>query len=198
MDDFLRLENRRTGEILRLRRVRDEKGQTILYLDGSLPPGADGPPLHIHFHEREEGIVKAGTLGAQIGDETVIVRAGGNAAFGAGVVHRWWNAGGDLLEFSGRVIPLVDFDRYLQAIFSVLNASPSGRPSIFYFAHVAWRHRHTQAIATPPRIIQRLIFPVVLLIGRMLGKYRGDNWPGAPATCTGAPELSATVSRAAG
>jgi quercetin dioxygenase-like cupin family protein len=198
VDDFLHLENRKTGEILRLRRVLDEKGQTVLYVDGSLPPGADGPPLHIHFHESEEGTVKAGTLGAQIGNETIIVRAGGNAAFAAGVVHKWWNAGDDLLEFSGRVIPLVDFDRYLQAVFSVLNSSPSGKPSIFYFAHVVWRHRHTQALATPPRIVQRLIFPVILLIGQILGKYRGKDWPGAPATCTGAPEVDAAVSPAAG
>jgi hypothetical protein len=36
--------------------------------------------------------------------------------------------------------------------------------------------------------IQKIVFPVVLLIGRILGKYRGDNWPGSPASSTGAPE----------
>jgi hypothetical protein len=54
MDNVLKVENRHTGEILRNRRVRDSEGQTILALDGSLPPRADGPPLHIHFHQREE------------------------------------------------------------------------------------------------------------------------------------------------
>jgi hypothetical protein len=34
---FLELEIRKTGEILRMRRVRDSQGQTILALDGSLP-----------------------------------------------------------------------------------------------------------------------------------------------------------------
>jgi len=42
----------------------------------------------------------------------------------------------------------------------------------------------------PPRAIQRIVFPVVLLVGRVLGKYRGDNWPGSPASCQGAPEES--------
>ena len=189
VDKFLQLENRWTGEILRLRRVRDAAGQVVLTIDGSLPPGKNGPPLHVHLHQREEGTVKAGTLGARVADKTITVPAGGAAVFPAGVAHCWWNAGDDLLEASGRAIPAVDLDRYLQALFAVLNAGPSGRPSIFYLAHVLWRHRHTQAAAAPPRIIQRIVFPVVVLVGHVLGKYRGDAWPGSPASCTGAPEV---------
>ena len=187
VDNFLSLENRHTGEILRMRRVRDAEGQTVLTIDGALPPKTSGPPLHVHFHQREEGMVKAGSLGAQIGNEKVVVRAGGTSVFHAGVVHRWWNAGDDRLELSGRAIPAGDLDRYLQALFAVLNASPSGRPSIFYLAHVLWRHRHTQAVTVPPQTIQRIIFPLVLLVGRVLGKYRGTGWPGSPESCTGAP-----------
>ena len=189
MDNFLRLENRYTGEVLRMRRVRDAEGQTVLTIDGSLPPRMTGPPLHVHFHQCEEGVVKAGSLGAQLRNEKMVVPAGGSAAFPAGVAHKWWNAGDDLLELSGRATPAGDLDRYLQALFAVINASSSGRPSIFYIAHVLWRHRHTQAIVAPPRSIQRIIFPIVLLLGRILGKYRGDNWPGSPASCTGAPEV---------
>jgi hypothetical protein len=57
-----------------------------------------------------------------------------------------------------------------------------------------WRHRHTQAIMVPPRAIQRIVFPLVLLLGHMLGKYRGDRWPGSPKSCTGAPETTAVSS----
>jgi hypothetical protein len=171
-----------------MRRVRDADGQTILAIDGSLPPGTSGPPPHVHLHQREEGSVKAGSLGARIGEESIRVAVGGTAVFPAGTVHAWWNAGDNLLELSGRAIPAIDLDRYLQALFAVLNASPSGRPSIFYIAHVLWRHRHTQMILLPPRIIQQIFFPFILLFGRVLGKYRGDSWPGSPASCTGAPE----------
>lgn len=187
MDNVLRLENRHTGEILRMRRVRDAGGQMVLTIDGSLPAGANGPPVHVHFREREEGSVKAGTLGARVGKETIVAPAGGTAVFPAGVVHTWWNAGEDLLEFGGRVVPVVDLDRYLQGLFAVINASPSGKPSIFYLAHVLWRHRHTQATITPPRAIQRIVFPVIVFVGNILGKYRGNGWPGSPASCTGAP-----------
>lgn len=186
MDDFLRLENRHTGEILLIRRVRDAQGQIILTLDGTLPPGTGGPPLHVHLLEHESGIVNAGTLGAQVGTEKIVVPTGGTVVLPAGIRHRWWNAGNDLLEFNGQVIPAVDLDRFLQAVFAVLNAS-NGRPPIFYLAHVLWRHRNTQLLSVPPRAIQRIVFPALLIIGRMLGKYRGSSWPGSPESCTGAP-----------
>ena len=185
MDNFLRLENRHTGEVLVMRRMRDAQGQIVLTLDGTLPPGTNGPPLHVHFHENEEGIVKAGTLGAQIGKDKFVVPAGGTVVLPAGRPHRWWNAGDDLLEFSGHVVP-VDLDRYLQAVFAVLNAS-NGRPPIFYLAHVLWRHRDTQLLSIPPPPIQRILLPVVLIIGRILGKYKGSSWPGSPESCPGAP-----------
>ena len=78
VDNFVTIQNRHTGEILRLCRVRDAQGQIVLNLDGSLPPRASGPPLHVHFHQREEGKVKAGTLGAQVEKEKIIVPAGGD------------------------------------------------------------------------------------------------------------------------
>ena len=191
MDEFLRLENRRTGEILRMRRVHDVQGRIVLILEGTLPPGADGPPLHVHIQEHEEGVVKAGTLGALVGAEKIIVPGGGTVSLPAGIAHRWWNAGDDLLEFNGQAVPAVDLDRFLQALFAVLNASPNGRPSIFYLAHVLWRHRDSHWIAAPPQAVQRIVFPVILFIGRILGKYRGANWPGSPESCPGAPLVDA-------
>jgi len=193
LDSYLRLENRHTGEVLKIRRVRDSRGQIVLSIEGSLPPRTSGPPPHVHFQQREEGCVKAGTVGARVGNEKIVVRTGESAVFPAGVVHTWWNGGEELLELTGQAIPAVDLDRYLQALFAVLNATASGRPSIFYLAHVLWRHRRTQAVMTPPIAIQRIVFPVVLLVGRILGKYRGTSWPGCPESCVGAPLVGGAI-----
>jgi mannose-6-phosphate isomerase-like protein (cupin superfamily) len=190
VDNVLTLANRHTGETLRLCRVRDADDQIVLTIEGSLPPGKNGPPVHVHFHQREEWVAKAGTLGARVGNEKTVVLAGGAAVFPSGVVHTWWNAGEDLVELSGRAIPAVDLDFFLQAVFAVLNASAPGKPSIFYLTHVLWRHRHTQATMKPPPAIQRIVFPLILLLGHILGKYRGHSWPGSPESCTGAPEIS--------
>src|SRR5262249_30732626 len=121
------------------------------------------------------------------------VPAGQTTAVPAGVAHTWWNAGHELMLLSGRVVPASDLDRFIQALWAASNASPSGRPSIFHIAHIVWRHRRTQAVVLPPKAIHRIVFPSILLLGTVLGKYRGTTWPGSPASCTGAPE---TVTRA--
>jgi mannose-6-phosphate isomerase-like protein (cupin superfamily) len=185
----LRLENAHTGEILELRRRR-RGNETWLELSGSLPPGREGPPMHIHFAEDEAGEVAAGTLTAHVGGKQVEIATGGAVRLPMGIAHRWWNAGDQPLVFNGTARPLVDLDRYLQATFEVLNAGPPGRPPLFYIAHVALRHRQTQHVIVMPAPLQAVLFRAVVAIGTVLGKYRGTDWPGCPARCGGAPEVS--------
>jgi hypothetical protein len=58
---------------------------------------------------------------------------------------------------------------------------------MFYLAHLTWRHRHTQSVLLMPQLVQRIVVPIVVAIGTILGRYRGNVWPGAPARCIGAP-----------
>jgi len=41
-----------------------------------------------------------------------------------------------------------------------------------------------------PRWVQTFLLPVVVLLGTVLGRYRGTEWPGCPARCTEAPLAS--------
>ncbi|BCS34676.1 hypothetical protein TBR22_A39020 [Luteitalea sp. TBR-22] len=188
---FLHLENRHTGERLALRRLR-RGDHEWLELRGTLPPRSEGPPLHVHHAEDEEGRVLAGTLSVLLDGRTFTVPAGGQARLPRGAAHRWWNAGDQLLRFEGVVTPIVDLDRYLQAMFEVLNASPAGRPSPFYLAHAALRHARTQQVLVMAPCLQPVLFRVIVAVGTVLGRYRGSDWPGCPARCTGAPTVEIT------
>ena len=107
-----------------------------------------------------------------------------------GVPHRWWNEGSQPLAFEGLTRPGVDLDRYLQAVFEVMNAGPPNRPSIFYLAHASLRHRRTQTVLVMPPALQAVLFRLAVALGTVLGRYRGTDWPGCPARCTGAPEVA--------
>ena len=185
----LRLENRHTGEVLELRR-RNQNGEPILELRGSLSAHQEGPPLHIHHVEDEEGVVTSGVLSATVGGQRVDAGPGQTVPLPRGVPHRWWNEGDQPLAFEGRARPVVDLDRYLQAVFEVMNAGAPGRPPLFYLAHVALRHRRTQAVLVMPPPVQAVLFRVVVALGTLLGRYRGTQWPGCPVRCTGAPEVA--------
>ena len=180
------LHNHHTGEKLALRRVAGD-GQIWLELKGSLPPHREGPPLHVHYAETEEGQVVAGTLSAVVDGRRIQIGAGEMATFPAGSVHRWWNDGDDTLVFEGVVKPVVDLDVYLQAVFEVLNSGPAERPPLFYMAHVAWRHRRTQGLRIAPSWVQGIVLPAIVLVGTLLGRYRGTNWPGCPGRFIEAP-----------
>ena len=183
---WLTLTNRHTGERLQLRRVLRD-GQLCLEAKGSLPPRQDGPPLHVHYREHEEGTVIAGTLSAEVDRRVIRVGAGGTAPLPMGSAHRWWNDGDDLLVFEGIARPVVDLDVYLQAVFEVLNSGPANKPPLFYMAHLAWRHRKTQAALFAPTWLRRVLVPAVVLVGTVLGRYRGSDWPGCPDRCETAP-----------
>jgi len=174
------IENRHTGERLQLRRVV-KNGVLALELKGTLPPHQEGPPLHVHVHEDEEGTVLAGTLTAQVGGERIELGVGQAGRFPAGVPHRWWNAHDEPLEFSGVTRKLVDLDEYLLAAFDIVNSGPPNRPPLFYMAHLAWRHRRNQAVLLAPRWLQAIAVPVIVFIGTVLGRYQGTDWPGCPA-----------------
>jgi mannose-6-phosphate isomerase-like protein (cupin superfamily) len=145
----LRLHNRHTGEVLALRRQHRD-GQLVLELRGSLAPHREGPPMHIHYVEDEEGRITAGRLSAIVGGRRVDAGPGEIVRLPKGVPHRWWNEGDETLEFEGYTHPVADLDRYLQAMFEVMNAGSPNRPPLFYVAHVALRHRKTQAALVMP------------------------------------------------
>lgn len=189
---YLRLENRHTGELLELRRTRLD-GEPILELRGSLPPHQQGPPLHVHHAEDEEGRVIEGTLSAQVGAQRLDVGPGQVVRLPRGVPHRWWNDGDRPLAFEGRARPVADLDRYLQAIFEIMNAGAPNRPPLFYLAHAALRHRQTQSVLLMPRPVQMLLFRALVWVGTLTGRYRGTAWPGCPVRCTGAPDATSTA-----
>src|ERR1043165_7008545 len=147
------VENRHTGERLAMRRVT--RGDDVwLELKGSVPPHRQGPPLHCHVAEDEEGVVRSGTLSAVLNGRRFTAGSGEQVSLPRGSAHRWGDEGDDPLLFEGFVRPAVDLDRFLQAIFEVLNAGSARRPPLFYMAHLLFRHRHTQTLLIMPRPLQ--------------------------------------------
>lgn len=183
---WLTLINRHSGERLQMRRIRRD-GEMWLELQGTLPPNQDGPPLHIHFKENEGGTVMAGTLSAEVDGVQVRIERGGPVRLPMGSAHRWWNGGNETLQFDGFAKPVIDLDRFLSAIFDVLNSGPARRPPVFYMAHLLWRHRKTQTVLIAPQWIQAVLFPTIVLVGTLLGRYRGTDWPGCPDRFPAAP-----------
>jgi quercetin dioxygenase-like cupin family protein len=177
------LHNRHSGERLQMTRGV-ENGREVLYLEGSLPPHSQGPPMHIHVDQDESGEVVSGRLSAIVDGKTITLGAGERAFFPRGVRHRWWNAGDEPLVFKGKAEPAGDLDQFLEGIFAIINASPSGRPSLFHIGHLSLRHP-SQRVSPAPAWVDRILFRIIVAIGTLVGAYPAGGWPGAPTNGRG-------------
>ena len=162
--------------------VHDADGDRIVG-EGRAQPGA-GPPMHVHYLEEEGFTVKAGTIGYQIlGQEPRYANQGETVAFAPGIGHRWWNAGTTEVRFAGWAKPPNNHEYILAAIFASMKRNGGKRPSVFDTAFLLRRYRTESGMFNIPIFVLKVIFPIVALVGKMLGKY--EHFTDAPEPLDG-------------
>jgi quercetin dioxygenase-like cupin family protein len=166
------------GERLTFLGIRSDEQGEYLEASNSVSPGS-GPPMHVHHLQEEVLTVERGTMGWQrLGGEEHLARSGESATFAPGEVHRFWNAGDDELICTGFVRPPDNLEYFLTQVFASTRANGGRRPRLFDAAYLLSRYRSEFAMADIPRPVQRVVFPIVVVIGRLLGLHR--RFAGAP------------------
>ena len=160
-----------TGEKLTFVRIsRDEKGE-YLETEGEIQPKA-GPPMHIHHRQDEALTVVSGKIGYQIlGQEPKYATVGETVTFHAGIAHKFWNAGTDILKCKGYIRPPDNIIYFLTEIYKSINRN-GGRPGTFDAAYLMKHFKSEFAIVEIPAFVQAIIFPVTLFFGRLTGKHK--------------------------
>jgi quercetin dioxygenase-like cupin family protein len=166
------------GERLTFLGIRSDEQGEYLEVTNSVSPGS-GPPMHVHHMQEEAITVERGTMGWQrLGEEEHLARSGESVTFAPGEVHRFWSAGEDELICTGFVRPPDNLEYFLTQIFASTRANGGRRPRLFDAAYLLSRYRSEFAMADIPRPVQRVVFPIVVAIGRLLGL--GRRFAGAP------------------
>lgn len=153
-----------------LRRVPSPKGDR---LEGAnvTQPGA-GPPMHVHYLQAEVFTVVEGRLGYQRrGEPEQSAGPGDTVAFPAGVGHRFWNAGSGELHTTAFIEPAGNAEYLLTELFESAARYGGRGPGLFDLAFLMSRYRKEFAVCTIPLVLQRMLFPLLVGIGRMLGRY---------------------------
>jgi quercetin dioxygenase-like cupin family protein len=157
------------GEQLTFLGIRRDDGGDYLEIRNTVEPGA-GPPMHVHLLQEEHMRVERGTLGYQVfGEDEALAGPGGTATFAPGVGHRFWNAGDDQLVVVGHVRP--------------------PRPSAFDAAYLSRRYGSEFQMLNVPMPVQRVVFPIIVAVGRRLG--RDQRFFGAPEPVRRGPSAPA-------
>jgi quercetin dioxygenase-like cupin family protein len=172
------IDNGSGEEITFLRHIHDDNGGRIEAIN-KVSPGA-GPPMHVHFLQDECFTVVQGRMAAQMeGEEPVLYGPGDTAMFKRGVVHRFWNAGSDTLICKGWVGPALNFEYFLTQVFQSIKGNGGKMPSLFDGAYLLSRYNTEFDMMNIPAFVKKTIFPVMILIGTLTGRFR--KFAGAPA-----------------
>ncbi len=159
------------GEEITFQQIVEENGVKKMLLSNRVAPQA-GPPFHVHFKQDECLTVTRGRIGYQIkGQAERFAEAGETILFKAGETHRFWNAGEDALECSGWVMPANSIDFFLAALYDSVNKAgkPEGDP--FDSAYLVTRYRSEYDVDVIPTFVKKVIMPITVFVGKLLGKY---------------------------
>jgi quercetin dioxygenase-like cupin family protein len=141
-------------------------------------PGS-GPPMHVHHSQEEAVTVLKGRIAYQRPDEpSQFAGPGETIAFKAGEPHKFWNAGQDDLLGTGYIEPADNVEYFLTELYASTKRN-GGRPSLFDAAFLLGRYRSEFGMLEIPAAVQRFVFPVLVVVGTLLGKYR--RYADAPA-----------------
>jgi quercetin dioxygenase-like cupin family protein len=153
-----------------VRRVEDAAGDRLEV--ESLVKPSSGPPMHTH-HRQEEGLtVEEGRMAYQRpGEPPQFAEQGETVVFAPGEAHRFWNPGEEDIRISGYITPADNLEYFLAAMYESQRENGGSRPGLFDTAFLMRRFRSEFGMAEIPAPVQRFAFPVLVLVGRLLGKY---------------------------
>jgi quercetin dioxygenase-like cupin family protein len=172
MSEYPRTIDSGSGELLTFLGIRRDEGGEYLEIRNVVAPGA-GPPMHVHRLQEESLTVERGTMAYQeLGGEEHRAGPGERVTFAPGVAHRFWNAGDDDLVGVGYVRPPDNLEYFLTEVYASMRRHGGKRPGLFDAAYLTRRYGSEFGMLAIPAPVQRVLFPVVVGAGRLLGRHR--------------------------
>jgi mannose-6-phosphate isomerase-like protein (cupin superfamily) len=165
-----------TGEKAMLVESAEESGGARVISDfavetGGFVPGGE----HVHDHCAEHFEVRRGRITFVLEGEERTVDAGEKLSVAPGTWHRWWNSGEGEVQIRTRIEPALRFEEAILVLWGLCadgHTNADGRPSPLLGALLATRFRREIRYRQPPAAVQKLLFPPLAALGRLLGRER--------------------------
>ena len=150
---------------------KTEKGDKLIG-EAYCQPGS-GPVMHTHFKQEEGMTVISGRMGYQVlGEEPQYAGPGETVVFAAGVAHKFWAEGNEVLHCKAWVAPVNTFVFFLTSVYAAQNKSGTARPEQFDAAYLLTRYASEYELVDIPPFVKKVVIPTTYLLGKLLGKYK--------------------------
>lgn len=171
------IDNPITGETMTFLVTGHESHGQLLQIDMAVRPGGFVASEHVHPHQEERFLIKAGEITLRIAGTERRHSTGDAIAIPAGTPHVWWNSGPDELRVELEFRPAGRFDEFITTFFALARAGKTnarGLPTNLLQAAVTFRAYSDVIYGTsPPLAVQKLLFVILDPVGRLLG-YQAD------------------------
>jgi mannose-6-phosphate isomerase-like protein (cupin superfamily) len=117
----------------------EDSGGRFAVVEHRISPSALASPLHMHRNEDEFTYVLDGTLGAIVGDQTVVATTGSWLLKPRGVWHASWNAGVSACRMLEVIAP-TGFERYFTDLAEIFDSEDGGTPDVEHVATLNERY----------------------------------------------------------
>jgi quercetin dioxygenase-like cupin family protein len=170
MRDHQQLDN---GQIrLRFLKTAAETNGELLEMEAIYRPVSKAPPAHSHPAQEETFEVLSGSLRFVIEGRQIDLGAGERLVIPAGTVHRAHNAGDDEARVIWQTRPALRSEQFFRTLYGLAmdgRTNADGVPNLLQGALIMKEHAAEFVLASPPRLIQKILFATLAPIGRMLG-----------------------------
>jgi quercetin dioxygenase-like cupin family protein len=144
----------------------------FLEMESVFAPHSVPPPVHYHPVQREDFTVLQGELTVVLRGKKMVLRQGDSLHIPAGAIHGMWNASPHITRVHWLVQPALNTAALLETFTALANQGRTdglGKPSLLQAATTLQYFTKVFRLVQPPRWMQQLLFPVLALIGRMIG-----------------------------
>ena len=172
-----------TGEqITFLETAEDSQGE-YLYIEVTLPPQGDGPPLHVHDEFEEAFEVISGQLTVTLGKEQHVLQPGDARFVTLHTPHTFTNNHDEPVVFRVRLTPPSQFEQSVRIHYGLINDGlVDGKGNPKNMAHTALiLSMQNTLVAGIPLWLQRKIFALLVKRGHKKNAYKGfEKYTGRP------------------
>lgn len=172
-----------TGEQITFLETAEQSQGKYLYIEVTLPPQGDGPPLHVHDEFEEEFEVISGQLTVSLGKEKHVLQSGDKRLVTLNTPHTFTNNYDEAVVFRVRLTPPSQFEQSVRIHYGLIEdglVDAKGNPK--NLAHTALILSMQNTLVTGiPLWLQRKLFTWLVKRGHKKGAYQGfEKYTGKP------------------
>jgi quercetin dioxygenase-like cupin family protein len=164
-----------TQSITFLQTAEDTNGE-LLEVRATYKPESPSPPAHYHPQQYERFEVLRGTFCAVIDGKETIHRPGDTFMVPAGAIHWMHNIASERGELLWQIRPALRTEYFFTSFWTLdqESAGSDRSPNLLQIAVLLPEFYDEFRLASPPFIIQKLLFGVLSVLGRALGYRKSD------------------------